>query len=180
MSSASSYPRCALELRASRRLFLCSILLTAIAIAAPWLAGVPALPASLLGGIALPASARLLRWSRGELRKIVWQSDGRWVLIDTGESAHEEARLLPGIWVGAAFLSLHWRCDACGKSFRATLLDDNCDADEFRRLRVRVRLTPDDRLFANQSDQRTGDSPLARLAGTSTVSRGGCRSSRSG
>lgn len=180
MSSARSYPRSAIDVRASRRLFRYSLLLCTAVIAAPWFAGMPALSALLVDGVALVLSIGLFRWSRGEVRKIVWQSDGRWLLTDAAHGIHEDVHLLPGIWIGASFLSLRWRCDACGRTFRATLLEDNCDDDAFRRLTVRLRFAPDDELFAAQSGQRMGDRLLAKFAGTSTVSRGGCRSSRSG
>ncbi len=180
MSSGNSYPRCAIDVRSSRRLFLYSLFLVSSALLAPWFAGVPAwfaLPASVA---ALPASVFMLRWSRGEAARIVWQSDGRWVLVDRRRRVHEDARLMPGAWIGVRFLSLHWRCDVCGMKMRAALLRDNCNPDDLRRLSVRLRLTPDDELFPPQSGQWMGSVLPAKFSGTSTVSRGGCRSSRSG
>ncbi|HEX6930096.1 MAG TPA: protein YgfX [Gammaproteobacteria bacterium] len=149
MSSASWYPRCAIDVRESRCLFLFSLLLVTAAASAPWRAPVPAAISWLFVIALLPAALSQVRWARGELSRIAWQSDGRWVLVDRRGREHEDARLLPGIFVGARLLVLHWRCRACRRKFRAALLPDNCDPDDFRRLVMRLRLTADAELFSD-------------------------------
>lgn len=147
MSSGNSYPRCAIDVRPSRALFLYSFLLTIAALLAPWLCNI-SFPAALACNLAtIPAAAGMKRWARGELQRIAWQSDGRWLLLDRKGREHDDARLLPGVFIGSRLLALHWRCDACGRRFRAALLAGNSDDDDRRRLGVRLRLTPDEELF---------------------------------
>ena len=180
MSYTSSFPRCALEIGASRSVLLFSIALATFAVAAPWLAGLPWWLALGADACAIPATLGFVRWSCSEVRRLVWQADGRWQLVDARGARHDQLRLLPGAWTASRFLALRWQCDECGERFHAVLLHDNTDADELRRLAARLRLTPDAQLFVHQSGQRTLDAPAAKLPGTSTVSRGDCRSSRSG
>ena len=185
MSSANSYPRCALELSPSRTLCLYVILLAGVAIAAPWFSRLPWPLVLLVDFFLLPFLPAMWRWARGEVREVVWQSDGRWLLTSRDNVHHEDANLLPGIRVSAQALLLHWRCRICGETFRAVLLGDNCDRNAMRRLRVRLYVTPDRVLFTDQSWSRDVRQLIGRLlpakfGGTSTVSRGACASLRSG
>ncbi|HEX7046936.1 MAG TPA: protein YgfX [Gammaproteobacteria bacterium] len=147
MSSGNSYPRCAFDIRASRRLYLYSFLLISAAALAPWFVNIPVVLTLLLNAAMLPATFAQFHWARGELRRIAWQSDGRWMLVDRKGREHDEARLLPGIFIGSRMLALRWQCACCRRKFRVALLADNCDANAFRRLAVRLRLTPDAELF---------------------------------
>lgn len=146
MSSGNSYPRCAIDIRASRTLVLCSLLAIFAALLAPWLCNIPALAALACNLATVPPMPATLRWARGELQRIAWQSDGRWLLVDRKGREHD-ARLLPGIFVGSRLLALRWCCDACGRQFHAALLAGNSDDDARRRLVVRLRLTPDEEMF---------------------------------
>lgn len=185
MSSGNSYPRCELELRASRTLLVYSSLLIIMAAVAPWLAALPfhlSLLASVLALLLAPSS---FRWARGEIAIIIWQSEGRWTLVERDGGVHDECELLKGIYNGAKLSLLRWRCIECNSHFAAALLADNSDAEEKRRLVVRLNVMPDSELFVPQSWRERSFQFTARLlpakfAGTSTVSRGGCRSSRSG
>ncbi|HEX7029648.1 MAG TPA: protein YgfX [Gammaproteobacteria bacterium] len=150
MSSASSYPRCAIEIRSSRILLLYSFLLAFAAMLAPWLSSLPVVPALLADGIVLFMMPALFRWARGGVRRAAWQSDGRWTLVDRKGHEHAEARLLPGIFIGSRLLALRWQCVSCRRKFRVALLADNCDSHERRRLAVRLRLTSDEELFGDQ------------------------------
>lgn len=185
MSSGNSYPRCELELRSSRTLFVYSLLLIIAAVVAPWISALPIHLALLTSVLALLPAHSLLRWARGELADIIWQSEGRWTLVERDGNVHEECMLLPGIYSGANLTLLRWRCIECDSHFRVALLADNCEAEEKRKLVVRLNVTPDAELFIAQSlpeslVQLIGRLLPAKFAGTSTVSRGGCRSSRSG
>jgi hypothetical protein len=147
VSSENSYPRCALEIRPSLCLKALVVTVTALAVAAPWLAGMPFLLAIPVSLCAIPAELSLWGWANGNLARIVWQPVGRWQLLERNGQSHDDARLLPGILVGSRLVALRWRCEECGLRFRTALLMDNCDADAFRRLRVRLRMTGDDELF---------------------------------
>ena len=154
MSSANSYPRCEVELVSSRLLLLFSILLISLAAAAPWIAAVPAEIAAPLSLMVVFPGWPLFRWARGSVRRIVLHADGRWFLEEGKACAHEARHLLPGTFVGSGLLLLHWRCDRCRRHLRAAVLHDNCDADAFRRLRVRLRLAPDENLFGGKRPKR--------------------------
>lgn len=185
MSSGNSYPRCELELRSSRTLLVYSLLLILAAATAPWISALPFHLQLLASLLALLCAPPLLRWSRGELAHIIWQSEGRWTLVGHDGDVHDECILLPGIYNGARWSLLHWRCIECDSRFRVALLPGNCDAEEKRRMVVRLNVTPDSELFVAQSSrdglfQFTARLLPAKFVGTSTVSRGGCRSSRSG
>ncbi|HEX6928435.1 MAG TPA: protein YgfX [Gammaproteobacteria bacterium] len=147
MSSARSYPRCAIEIRASRQLFLYSILVFVTAVAAPWLAGMPAGFAAPVSLAAVLPALSLLRWARGELRVVTWLPDGRWMLTDANGIEHEDVRLLHGIFLGQGVLILHWRCIQSRRGFRVALMADNCDEQARRRLAVRLRIASDAELF---------------------------------
>lgn len=147
MSSGNSYPRCAIDIRASRCLYLYSFVLISAAALAPWFVNIPVGFALLLNVAVLPAAFVQFHWARGELSRVAWQSDGRWMLVDRNGREHEEAHLLPGVFIGSRLLALRWRCVSCQRKFRVALLADNCDANAFRRLAVRLRLTPDAELF---------------------------------
>lgn len=146
MSSASSYPHCALELRPSRLLFAFSLALTAFAAFAPWYARLPVLIALPLMFLVIVAARPLFRWARGP-RRLVLHADGRWEIDDGSRCLHKADRLLPGVFLGASLLLLHWKCLHCGTRVRAAVLHDNCDENSFRRLRMRLRFTPDEELF---------------------------------
>lgn len=185
MSSGNSYPRCEIDVRSSRTLHVYSFLLLTFSFAAPWYAPLPvflAVPCSLF---VLAYASSLFRWARGELSRIVWHGDGRWILVAREGAVHEECCPLPGSWIGVDRVLLRLQCVDCGNVFRTALLPDNCDSNRLRRLIVRLNVTPDDVLFGDQSlwsrwSQWIGSTLPAKFAGTSTVSRGGCRSSRSG
>ena len=185
MSSGSSYPRCEIDLRSSRTLHVYSLLLVILSMAAPWYTPLPLFFVGPLSMSMLALAPALLRWARGELSRIVWHGDGRWTLVAREGTVHEECHPLPGSWIGVDRVLLRLQCVDCGNVFRAALLPDNCDPDRLRRLIVRLNVTPDDVLFGTQSSwsrwiQWIGSALPAKFAGTSTVSRGGCRSSRSG
>lgn len=185
MSSGNSYPRCELEVGSSRRLLIYSLLLIMAAVAAPWFSALPVHVATLASALALLPARSSLRWARGELAHIAWQSEGRWTLVERDGAVHDECVLLPGIYVGANLILLRWRCIECDSRFSVALPGDNCDVEQRRRMVVRLNVTPDSELFVSQSlpeslFQLIGRLLPAKFAGTSTVSRGGCRSSRSG
>lgn len=146
MSSASSYPHCALELKPSRLLLSFVLLLVLIAAAAPWLAQLAVLIALPLSMLVIAFALPLFRWARG-VRHIVLRADGYWEIDDGRECAHKARHLLPGVLLGSGLLLLHWKCEQCGARLRAPVLHDNCDADAFRRLRARLRFTADEELF---------------------------------
>lgn len=184
MSSGNSYPRCELELHSSRTLLVYSSLLIIVAVVAPWMSAMPFQLQVLASALASLCAPSLWRWARGELANIIWQSEGRWTLVERDGVVHDECLLLPGIYSGANLSLLHWRCIECNSRFGVALLADNTDAEEKRRLVVRLNVTPDSELFVAQSwreslFQFTARLLPAKFAGTSTVSRGGCRSSRS-
>ena len=153
--------------------------------AGPWVSALPFPVALITSILALLPAHSILRWARGELANIIWQSEGRWTLVERNRNVHDECVLLPGIYNGASITLLRWRCIECGSRFRVALLADNCDAEEKRKMVVRLNVTPDSEMFITQSwreslFQLTARLLPAKFAGTSTVSRGGCRSSRSG
>lgn len=147
MSSENSYPRCAVDIRPSRFLLLHACLLLAAALLAPWLAGLSALLAVAVDAMAVSFSLPLFRWAHGALSRIVWFSDGRWLLLDGKGREHSASGLSEGILVGARLVALHWRCSCCERPFRIALCRDNSDASARRQLVVRLRATPDEELF---------------------------------
>lgn len=156
MSSGNSYPRCAVEIRGSRRLLVASFLLTALAVVAPWLSSLMWPLALVFSAAAIPVSIPLFRWARGELSGVIWQAEGRWMLTERGGDVHEEARLMPGIHLGAGWMALRWQCVDCERTFRAAFLKDNCDANALRQLSVRLRVTPDQELFGSRAAEISG------------------------
>lgn len=148
MSSASSYPHCAVDVGASLTLQTLTAGSILLVFCATWTASMPWLPALLFSLSVLPAALPVVRWAHGELACIHWHSEGRWVLVDRDGNEHQAPCLLPGIFVGAPILALHWRCECCGKRFRSTLLYDNCERNARRRMQVRIRLSTDEELFA--------------------------------
>lgn len=179
MSSESSYPRCTLELRRSRTLSLMFLVLACLAFLAPWLASL-SVPIGLCANLAVLGLG--LREMRAPcLAQVTWFAEGHWRIEDDANCVHEDARLQPGILVLPQVVLLHWRCPACDAHLRLVALHDNAQPGALRLLRARLNTTSDRELFRAQRDgQRTGASLLAKLSGTSTVSRGGCCSSRSG
>lgn len=157
MSSASSYPRCAVELSPSPGLSFLVLVVLAAAAASPWLAGMPFLLALFISLGAIPAVCSAWRWARGSLSRVVWLPDGRWQLLERSGGSHDDARLLPGTWTGSSLLALRWRCEECGRTFRAALLNDNCDRESLRRLRVRINVTRDDLLFGKNQESGASD-----------------------
>ena len=150
MSSANSYPRCALELGSSRALVLCSSLLMLAALAAPWTAGVPALAALFSNAFAVALSPPLVRWARGPLKRLVWFPAGNWLLLDRDGNEHDADALREGVFVGARLMMLRWCCRCCDRQWRVAITTGNCDVEARRRLAVRLRATPDDRLFGRR------------------------------
>ena len=185
MSSGNSYPRCEIDVRASRTLLVYSLLVVMGSGVALWLTPLPYVLALIGSLAALVLAPPLVRWARGELSRIIWHGDGRFTLVAHDGAVHEECSMLPGSWVGIGAALLRWRCAECDRVFHAALLPDNCDSDALRRLIVRLNVTPDQALFDDRSwwsrsCQWIGSALPAKFGGTSTVSRGGCRSSRSG
>src|SRR5690606_39483233 len=67
--------------------------------------------------------------------------------------------LFRSVFLGASLLLLHWKCLHCGTRVRAAVLHDNCDENSFRRLRMRLRFTPDEELFGakRRSEEHTSE-----------------------
>ncbi len=140
-----SVPAIRLELRRSRlqRALTCALLaLAAVSLAlAPW-------PAWLRGAtlvLLVAGMARQVRRARAEPAPtcVIWRSDGSWWLSWPGGTDPMPAELHQARVVGA-LIALDLRVLDAGDQGRLALRlwPDSADADELRRLRIRLRNAP--------------------------------------
>jgi hypothetical protein len=96
------------------------------------------LAATVLSGLAYTLGAHVLYRVPWAAREANWMSDGTWILtLVRGERI--ESRLLPSSFVARRLLVLNFRRGRW-RSVPLVLLPDTLDADQLRRLRVRLQL----------------------------------------
>ena len=127
-----SVPGIAFDYRPSRQLGGVGLAVAALALAAPWLSGLP-WPASVLLSSAVLALAlrSLARFTRPAFRRIAWRASG-WTLVDAGGN-EQPAELRRHARFGAWLVLLDFRAGAQAR-FQAVIAPDNLDADTRRRL----------------------------------------------
>ncbi len=82
------------------------------------------------------AGSHIPGFGRSGVSVIEWLGDGRWMLSE-GDGLPREARLLDGGFVSTRLIILRFRL---GRFHRRSviLLPDNSDADQLRKLRIRL------------------------------------------
>lgn len=146
MSSERSPPVLDLSLGPSRSLALLTTLVDAGAIAALAIGGLP--PAVKAAGIAAvfalwawSVSVHCLRLAPFSVCRVVLDPEGGCVLVDR-RGRTRDGELLPGAWIGMRLVALRVRLRR-GRPARAlALAADAVPADDFRRLRVSLRVSP--------------------------------------
>ena len=134
-------PRLRIALEPSRTLFALLCLLHGAAMAAPWASGLPGWLSASLTGLAGAGLAACVRRHREALRAGPWilaLEDGGWSLA-RGAGRHA-VELLADTTVWEQLVVLRLR-DGAGRVHALALLPDTCTADEFRRLRVALRMS---------------------------------------
>ena len=128
-----------IELKPSRRLGLLLLGMTALALAAVWLAALPA--AARLALAAGVAALTAVGWRRARLPGVLRITrDGR--LQGPGaEGGWTDVEVLGDSFVTPALVVLRYRMPADRSVHSRVLLPDSADADALRRLRVSLRWT---------------------------------------
>lgn len=143
MSSQGSAPPVDVVVRPSRRLAGALFLGHALALGALAYAHLPpvmaaALAASVLTSFIFNFRRHAQRTGRRAVKRIVWSSEGVWLITD-GVGDEHEATLEPEPTVTPELVVLRFR-GADGVRRTALLLADSGDPDQLRRLRARLRL----------------------------------------
>lgn len=133
-----------LELGRSYRL---AAVLSLVHVLALWMVWVSMFPVvgqwafSLLIGLSMLSVLRrhVARVGTGAIRQLFWDADGIWRLVDTGGHEHmveRQGEFLRTPWL----VILNFRQESGGR-FAAVVPRDAVDAQAFRRLRMRLRVT---------------------------------------
>ena len=76
---------------------------------------------------------------RAAVRRLVWQSDGSW-LLDDGQAKQRPAGLLPSTYLHPRLVILNFRLLDSRQRRNVVLLPDSLDPECLRQLRVRLRI----------------------------------------
>lgn len=133
-------------LRPSRQLAAWICLVHAAALGALAATRLPDWAVAALAATVLVSSIHHLRRhatlsAAAAVRRLVWTRDGEWLVTDA-EGLASVARLLPGAFVTPWLVVLNLR-SGHGARHSVLLTRDNCDAEQLRRLRVRLRAERD-------------------------------------
>jgi len=134
-----SAPAIAFDYRLSRRLLFAVCAVSALAVTALMLSGLPRWGKWILGIAVVGYVISGMRRERDRApKRAAWRADGDWRLVFSDgfqTSAGIRSAALRGGWI---FLNLRIENDS---PVRLVLAPDNCDADTRRRLRVRLAQT---------------------------------------
>jgi toxin CptA len=128
----------AFDLRPSRLLTLALALLAALAVTAIWLSRLgqsPLIAAAASAVVALLVRQRVARLWQLRWRRLGWNADGNWLLLDAAQ-AQAKAELRG--WSALGLVLLLRLRTAGGENLSLQLLPDNLDRDTRRRLRIRL------------------------------------------
>lgn len=76
--------------------------------------------------------------AKNNIQEIIWQLDGHWLLL-TSQGELDDVELLPDSYIHPWLVILHFK-HTQGRSY-VPLLQGMIDADSFRRLRVRLKMS---------------------------------------
>jgi len=138
-----SAPTIAFDYRPSRIVAIAAVAVVLLALAAPWLSGLPSALRLVLSTLVLLAGVTsIVHFLRPRLHRVTHGATG-WQLV--GDDAAHEAALLSHARIGS-FITLSWRIAGGGRR-HAVLAPDNTDPDTRRRvalLLMRADVVADD------------------------------------
>lgn len=136
VSSMKSATAIAFDYRPSRWVLVAILVITALALLAVALSGLPAWAKVGLCAVAAGiAGSALTRFLRPQIKCVAWQPGGHW-RASNGNGNEYVVELHRAVARGAWIVLILRRSD--GKRLVLILGPDNCDADTRRRLRVRL------------------------------------------